>query len=332
MKRSMILASALLALATVVASDFADARRLGGGKSIGAQRQSVAPSAPPPAAAPAPTAPSGAAANPVMPAKPGATVPAKPAAAAAPAASGASRWLGPIAGIAAGLGLAALLSHFGLSEEFASLLLMALLIGGAFLLVRMLLARRTPSTSPLQYAGRAGAVGAAPTSASPSGGGPRVEPVLTPWSDHEVRPQPISPSRADGGASAAVAGPQRFPAGFDAEAFARNARQQFIALQAAHDARDRKTLANVTTPKMFAEIAADLDAPRSALPTEIVALEAHVLEVATEGRDYWASVRYTGKLREDGAVNPTDFDEVWHLTKPVDGSFGWLLAGIQQRS
>jgi predicted lipid-binding transport protein (Tim44 family) len=42
------------------------------------------------------------------------------------------------------------------------------------------------------------------------------------------------------------------------------------------------------------------------------------------------SVRFTGLLREDGTVLPKDFDEIWNLVKPVDGSSGWLLAGIQQ--
>jgi predicted lipid-binding transport protein (Tim44 family) len=302
----MILAGAVLALATMVAADFADARRFGGGKSLGAQRQSVTPQ---------PAAPSGAASQPVMPAQPGATLPGKPAAAAAPAASGASRWLGPIAGLAAGLGIAALLSHFGLSDEFASLLLVALLVGAAVFLVRMFLARRNVPQRPLQYAGGAGTTGAQDQArpVSPAFGGPRVEPVL-------------------GAATSTPLADQRFPSGFDAEAFVRNAKQQFIALQAANDATDRKTIAGVTTPKMYAELAAELEGRGPQAPTEVVTLDAEVLEVVTEGREHWASVRYTGTLREDGALLPSAFDEVWHLTKPVDGSSGWLLAGIQQRS
>jgi predicted lipid-binding transport protein (Tim44 family) len=61
-----------------------------------------------------------------------------------------------------------------------------------------------------------------------------------------------------------------------------------------------------------------------------VTLAAEVLEVKTVGRDHWASVHFTGTLREDGALLPTAFDEIWNLTKPVDGSTGWLLAGIEQ--
>ena len=139
MKRFLILALAALAATAVVATDTAEARRLGGGRSLGAQRQAT----PPPAAAPnvAPTNP--AAAAPAIPPK------------AAPAASGASRWLGPLAGLAAGIGLAALLSHFGLSEGFASILMLALLVFGGLFLIRMFLGRRGPPRAPMQYAGAA---------------------------------------------------------------------------------------------------------------------------------------------------------------------------------
>jgi predicted lipid-binding transport protein (Tim44 family) len=303
-----ILAIVALTLASMVASEAAEARRMSGGKSLGAQRPSVAPSTPAPSA----SAPSAAASNPVMPATPGAALPAKAAAPTAPAPSGASRWLGPVAGIAAGLGLAALLSHFGLPEGLGSFLLLALLAIGGFFVVRMLLARRSTASRPLAYAG---APGASPRFETPSaaqwGGASRVEPVL-------------------GSGPGSPAATRSLPPGFDAKGFADQAKLQFIRLQAAHDAGDRKLLADYATPEMFTQLAADLEggAPRQA--TEIVTLHAEVLEVATEGDRHWASVRYTGTLREGGASATTAFDEIWNLTKPVDGSSGWLLAGIQQ--
>src|SRR5438552_9400361 len=149
MKRISVLIFAACAAFTLVLSDLADARRMGGGGSIGAQRQSVMPSRP----APAPTAPTGNTATQAQPSAPAAAASKAPnAATPAPAPSGASRWLGPIAGIAAGLGLAALLSHFGLSEGFGSLLLLGLLAVGGFVLLRMFLARRQAAT-PMPYAG-----------------------------------------------------------------------------------------------------------------------------------------------------------------------------------
>jgi predicted lipid-binding transport protein (Tim44 family) len=295
----------VVALTTVV--DSVDARRLGGGRSFGAQRQSIAP----PAAAPQASGP---AAQPVMPAQPSASAPraaAPMAPAAAPARSGLSRWMGPIAGIAAGLGLAALLSHFGLPEGFGSLLLLGLLAVGVIFVVRALFLRR--AASPMQYAGAgAGTRRAEPmlsgnTRGDSAWGGPdRVEPVLGATTD------------------------RRIPPGFDRDGFLREARRQFNALQAAWDAADRRTLSTVTTPQMFEEIQRDLAGRSAHEPTAVVRLDAELLEVVTEGAQHWASVRFTGLLREDGSDVAKPFDETWNLTKPVDGSSGWLLAGIQQ--
>jgi predicted lipid-binding transport protein (Tim44 family) len=119
-----------------------------------------------------------------------------------------------------------------------------------------------------------------------------------------------------------------FPPGFDAVGFVRHAKEQFIALQAAHDAGDRAALRDVLTPEMYAESCAILE-DRPAAVTEVVGLDAEVLEVVSEGDRHWASVRFTGKLREGGGM-PQAFDEVWNLSKPVDGKTGWMLAGIQQ--
>ena len=37
-----------------------------------------------------------------------------------------------------------------------------------------------------------------------------------------------------------------------------------------------------------------------------------------------------GLLREEAGGAPNHFDEIWHLTKPVAGGSGWVVAGIQQ--
>ncbi len=309
MKRTGILAIALLAAATLVIDDAA-AARFSGGKSFGAQRPSVAPraSTPPTATPPA------AASQPVMPASPGATLPAKPAAPAAPAPSGASRWLGPIAGLAAGLGLAALLSHFGLPEGMGTFLLIALLVIGGVFLVRMLLARRG-QTPPLAYAGARGPGAVRSTSeksATPErGGAARMEPVLG--------PAPTTPTTG-----------KSFPPGFDAEGFTRHAKLQFVRLQAAHDSGDRKALDDLLTPEMQLEVMRGWDSGAARSDTEVVTLAAEVLEVVTEGDRHWASIRFSGTMREEAGATPAPFDEIWNLSKPVDGKTGWLLAGIQQ--
>lgn len=311
MKQSGFIAIAVLAIAAVVATDFADAKRMGGGRSFGAQRQSVAPSN----TAPPASTPSGAASQPVMPAQAGAAAAARTAAPAA-ATSGLSKWMGPIAGLAAGLGLAALLSHFGLSEGFASMLLIGLLVVGVVLVVRMFLARRTPVKPAMQYAG--------PSGLDTKPGGYETQPAPSVGSTSRL--EPTLASAAAPGASFS----RPLPPDFDAAAFVEQAKLQFIRLQAAYDRGDRKLMADVMTPAMLAEIGRDLDTRGEHRPTAIVELQAAVLEVKTEGRDHWASVRFTGMLREDDSLLPTPVDEIWNLTKPVDGRSGWLLAGIEQ--
>ena len=313
MNKWMAAALAVAAATAFVTADLADAKRLGGGRSFGAQRQMTPPAAP---VAPAPKAatPGTTQATPRTP-QAAPTAPAAGAAAAAPARSGASRWLGPIAGIAAGLGLAALLSHFGLSEGFASILLIALVVIGGVVLVRMLLSRRNPATAQPAYAGNVS-----------SRMEPRVEPTMGPAS---ARFEPVMGATA-GAAPVAAAAAGSLPAGFDPQPFAEQAKLQFRRMQAAYDNADRKSLAEVMTPEMFAEVSAELAGRGAHLPTEVRELDAQILDVTTEGDRHWMSVRFTGLLREDGTVLPKEFDEVWNLVKPVDDSSGWMLAGIQQ--
>ena len=309
MKRLRTFALIALAATAVIGADIASAARMGGGRSSGAQRQMT------------PSTPSAAPAAPSAPMQ--SAIPARPAAPAAAAPSGMSRWLGPIAGIAAGLGLAALLSHFGMPEGMGSFLLLALLGIGVVFVVRAFLARRSTSNprQPIQFAGAGAGLGSTPggyeTQAPRQAAGVdgKFEPVLASnWSQPTGSPAPAG----------------QFPPGFDAAGFAEQAKSQFRRLQAAYDTNDRRALAEVMTPGMYAEIGKEIDSRGRHTATAIDRLDAQVRNVTTEGDRHWASVHFNGSLREDGATLPSEFEEVWNLSKPVDGSSGWLLAGIQQ--
>jgi len=236
---------------------------------------------------------------------------------AAPPATG-SRWLGPLAGLAAGIGLAALFSHLGLSEGLGSVVLLVLLVGGAFVLMRLFFARRSGAPAP-QYAGSGAAPGTFPPQA----------PAMRSSTQAAANFEPVF-----GGAPTPVAAPAphagNYPPGFDPGPLAEQAKVQFRRLQAAYDSGDTTTLASVMRPEMFTEIAKEIAQRGRHTPTEIDALDATVLEVVTEGDQHWASVHFIGQVREDGMVLPSRLDEIWNLAKPVDGSTGWLLAGIQQ--
>ena len=295
--KSLILALSVAVLAAGMAPSVSEAKRLGGGGSSGMQR-STPPRSTPDAA----------------PAKP---AQAAPAAAATPAAAPKRSWMGPLAGLAAGLGIAALMSHFGMGAEFGNIIMMVLLAIVAFVAIRFVMARF-------------GRANAQPAMATPNGMqfAGAVDPLPAPqagsgWSSAAA----IAPVALP--AAATVAG--SLPEGFDAPAFERIAKMIFIRLQAANDSSDLNDLRNFTTPEMFASIRLELqERGTSSQQTDVVKIDAEVIDFASEAERQVVSVRFHGLIREDkdGVANP--FDEIWHMVKPLDGSREWAIAGIQQ--
>jgi len=275
----------------------AEAKRFGGGKSSGFQRDNISQrQATPQRQADAPPAQQG-------------------AAGAAAGQAGKRSWLGPIAGIAAGLGLAALASHLGLGEEFANFLLIALVIMAAIFLFKWFTrSRQQPAMQQgMQYAsaGNAPAYKPAPAQAS--------------------TPVTSSPLPGSVGAFNTAPAANDLPAGFDEEGFTRQAKLNFLRLQAAYDAGNLDDIREFTSPEMFAEIKLQLaergDADQQ---TDVLNLDALVLEALEEDNRYVVSVRFTGLIREEKDAPATEFNEIWHLTKPSTGKQGWVVAGIQQ--
>ena len=146
---------------------------------------------------------------------------------------------------------------------------------------------------------------------------------LAGFGDETVAAPP--PSQSSGVPTVSAA---RIPAGFDTAGFLRAAKMNFIKLQMANDAGRIDDIREFTTPELYDELRRDM--PAGAQQTDVVALNADLLELATEKNQYWASVRFSGMVRETPGTQPVGFEEVWNLVKPADGSSGWLLAGIQQ--
>ena len=273
--RELTVSLFVLALGAGLLSGDAEAARLGGGRSLGAQRQITTPpkQATPPTQQPAPQP------------------------------SGGSRWLAPLAGLAAGLGLGWLFAQGG-SAEVVGALLMALLAGAAvFAFMRILPRRQGPRA---RYAGLSGATAAAPPPSQLHGNAGE-------GAEHRNR---------------IVAG---IPAGFDVERFLNEAKRNFVRLQEANDRGDLALLREVTTGDLFDALKDDVASHRDS-QTDVVTLNAALVELVTEGGLHWASVRFSGSIREQAGAPAAPFEEIWNLQKPADGSSGWLLAGIQQLS
>lgn len=324
--KSLLLALMVAIVSISLAPTNAEARRLGGGGFAGMQRS--LPARTPPAALPARPAP--AATPAATPATPGA---AATAAAAAPRRS----WMGPIAGLAAGLGIAALMSHLGMGAEFGNLLMIVLLGVIAIVAIRFLMRRFGPASatsSPavgaaggMQFAGPGGAAWSNPTgNAAPTtpGAVPLASSASSAGAASALAAQPNSATAVN----SAISTPS---ADFDAAGFERIAKMIFIRMQAANDSADLNDLRAFTTPEMYASIKLDLqDRGDKLQQTDVVKIDAEVLDVATEGERQIVSVRFHGLIREDKGGVAEPFDEVWHLVKPLDGSHEWAIAGIQQ--
>ena len=306
---------------STVATDAEAAKRMGSGKSMGTQRQATpdkAPGSPAQSAA----APSAAGAG---------------AAAAAPKRS----WMGPLAGIAAGLGLAALASHLGFGDEMASMLMFGLLAAGVMVAVGFFMRKR--AAAKLQASSDAGGMQYAHAQAgSGQGMGSEKHDYSTP-AYKAAMPVSSSAAAATGGqgsglgissgigAGVGAMAESRIPADFDTAGFERNAKVNFIRLQAANDAGNIDDIRQFTTPEMFAELKMDLAERGSASQkTDVVSINAQVIEVDVDADRYLVSVRFTGVMRDDSGEPDESFNEVWHLMKLRQGSTGWMLSGIQQ--
>lgn len=302
---------------STVAMNAEAAKRMGSGKSMGTQRQATPDKAP---AAPVATG----------------------AAAAAPAAAAPGRsWMGPIAGIAAGLGLAALASHLGFGEELASMLMMGLLAVVVMGVIGFVMRKRSQSQQSGQAAQQGTRVGGMQYAPIGAGGSSSNSASYSPQQPaYKVAMPPAGGSMIGSGLASSAGGvggtpTSRIPADFDTDGFERNAKANFVRLQAANDAGDLNDIRQFTTPEMFAELKMELSERGAATQkTDVVSIQANVLEVDEDADRYLVSVRFTGVIRYDAgqALQTPDesFDEMWHLTKARQGGAGWLLAGIQQ--
>jgi predicted lipid-binding transport protein (Tim44 family) len=317
-----VAAAAFLAGAPIIE---AEAKRLGSGSNMGR----VAP---------------GSGASQAVPAKPAqpqaAPQAAKPATANPAAAQAATRssWMGPIAGLAAGLGLAALASYLGFGEELMSLMLILLAVVVVFAVFRMLAGRRQAS------AGQYGQPAMAKTGYGNNELGAEARPSNVSW---PAQMGSSAGGSAGGGAGvsgyagAASVGGAAQVAATDVSAeeiaqFVKVASEQFNKLQSIWDSGDIHTLAEFCTPEMTRELSHQIAGRKGSQNlTQVVQLDSEWLGMADSQDDFGKPVdevhiRFSGLIREAADAAASDFNEIWTLHRVKNGDTGWQLAGITQ--
>ena len=319
-----------LLLAVVLVGVFtfdAEARRLGGGKSMGRQSSNVTQrQATPRAAAPG------------NPSQSAATAGAAGAGAAAAGPAARKPWGAMVGGLAAGLGLAWLAHSLGLGPAFANFLLFMLL--GVVILAVIGMIRRSRAGAQgqgLAYQGAGAANPVTPRPYNPTKVGNDAS--ARPWEGQSAAFDSSATTGAAAGGSiigSGLSGPQNWgvPADFDVSGFTEAAKRNFITLQDAWDRSDIPALRAMMTDGMLAEIQSQLaererEAPGQVNKTEVQSLNAQLLGIEELDDTYMASVEFSGVMVEDPSAGPTPFHEVWNMTKPRHGRGGWLVAGVQ---
>ncbi len=264
----------------------ANAKRFGGGQSFGAapshQARQAAPSAP--------------AASPSAAGRPPA------------AAGGASRWLGPLAGLAAGGLLASMFMGGGFQGmQFFDILIMAVI---AFLIFRFIAARRRKQQEGVQMAGAG-----------------------SPY-QREVFEQPAQPAQNSifGSGSPAPARPViNAPAWFNEENFVTAARAHFQSLQQHWDANEMDKISEFVTPQMLQFLKQE----RAALGDGFQSTFIDDLHVQLEGVDdradkTIATLTFSGVSKNSRFDQGEVFSESWNMERAVGENQPWLVAGIRQ--
>lgn len=316
MKIWSIVLSAAMALSFGLSATSAEAaKRMGGGKSVGQQSSNVTKRE----AAPA--------------------TPAAPGAGAAAAAAPKKPWGAMLGGLAAGLGLAWLASSLGLGGAFGQIIMFALLalvvmVVGGFLYRKFKGgANSAPAKSPFAFQGAGNA--ATPKSYSPENVGNDAS--ARPWERNNMAFDANTQGTGSGSMiGSGLAGSQSWgvPAGFDAEGFLKACKANFLTLQDAWDKSDINNLRAMMTDEMLGEIKTQLAERESHTgagvnKTDVQMLDAKLLGIEELADAYMASVEFSGMIREDASAGASPFREVWNMTKPRDGTGGWLVAGVQ---
>ncbi|MCQ4348036.1 TIM44-like domain-containing protein [Pseudomonas stutzeri] len=297
MQRILSLAMALCLSLTLSVDAFA-AKRFGGGKSAGSAPMHQTQPRQTQQAAPAPSAPTAGAA--------GAAAAAKP--------SGASRWLGPLAGIAAG----GLLASMFMGDGFEGFQLFDFLMFGGLALLAFL-AFRALARRKLQ------AQGAAPAYAGAGLGNPQAyqapqQPAYTP-----------AASTVFGGAAATAARTFDAPAWFDEQRFVGIAREHFLSLQQHWDAAEMDKIAEFVTPQLLEF----LQQERASLgdgfqSTYIDNLQVRLDGVEQQGGKTIATLTFEAVAKSSRFDQGEPFSESWRMERADGDNQPWLIAGIRQ--
>lgn len=217
------------------------------------------------------------------------------------AASGASRWLGPLAGLAAG----GLLASMFMGDGFEGIQFMDILIFGliAFLLFRFLAARRRQQQPAV--------AGHAPMQREM----PTQNPIF-------------------GSSAAPVAAPViNAPAWFNEQSFVAAAREHFMSLQQHWDANEMDKIAEFVTPQLFEFLKRErAEIGEAYQSTYVDDLQIQLDGVDDQAEKTIATLTFIGVSKNSRFDQGEPFSESWRMERAQGENQPWLVAGIRQNA
>lgn len=297
MKSFLFSVAALMLTFTFALPQVAEAKRFGGGGSFGKQKsmpaqQRQAPSQTQKAAQ-------------------------TPRQNAAGQAVGSAKWLGPLAGLAAGGFLAWMIFGEGFEAiQFMDILLIALLIMGLMMFLR---ARQRQQHAAAESTGYA----------SNQLNTHQAQATQTRQA-HSLSEDSLVPVIGSGlGASAQHQ--VNAPDWFDETPFLEGAKQHFMAIQKAWDQGDAAEIESYCTPELFAELQALMQQVQAGEnQTQVDTLYTEILDQSFEDDYFVVSLGFSGFIKEDATEPAHAFNEIWHIRRLAEGQGDWQIAGIQQ--
>lgn len=295
-KKVLIFLFLFATLFSMLSADFAEARRLGGGRSFGQRKSYQKPAQKP------------------SPSRDSKTTQQSGTTQKRPGGMG-----GMLGGLLVGSMLGGLL--FGGGMGGGNILDLLLIGGGLFLLMRLLRSRRPLARTAGGYGTGSGAAPPRDTSGHSARTFQKTDKTTSGgWSGLNTPPPPPQNPAEE----------ESVPADFDEAEFLEGAKVVYHRLQESWDKRDLEDIRTFVAPEVYREIAEQASQDPNPGKTEILMLEARLLEVKQLDGETLATVFYDALLREDsGKDTPDQVREVWHFSRPSSDE-QWLLAGIQQ--
>jgi len=297
----------------------AEAKRFGGGGSFGYNKQ---------------VAPKSFKKTPEAPKAAPATTGSKAGAATRPA-SGASKWLGPLAGLAAGGLLAAMIFGDGFEGlQIFDILLFALI---AFVLFK-LFTRKVQGNQQQAYERTSQQAYSQPETKQNHNPQPNAyrETQNDTVSSHTTATNgSIFGADLEDGVGQGVSQNAQFlnevPAWFDEQGFVEGAKSHFMTLQKAWDNVDLSEMESYCTPELFSALQKELRGVQAGDNHTVVdTLDAEIAAMAVDGEYFIVSMRFTGFIQEDAVQGAHAFNEIWHIRRLANDEGNWQVAGIQQ--